>query len=95
MSGSRAMAHLVIDTLIVHTVEVSIPLERVRQRWPEWVEHVNIAKSRSEMVKGMMWFCGLDLLDYDTALVERTLTSFLVRLFSEQANLRQPRAATR
>jgi hypothetical protein len=87
--------NLVIDTLIVHTLEVSIPMERVMDRHPEWIEHVETAKSRGEYVKGMLWFCGLELVDYDTALVDRTLTRYNVRLFSVQANLRQPRAASR
>ena len=87
--------NLVIDTLVVHTVELNIPMERVKERHPEWIDHVETAKSRSEYVKGMLWFCGLELVDYDTALVDRTLTKFHVRLFSLQANLRQPRAASR
>jgi hypothetical protein len=90
---SHAVPHLVIDTLIVHTVELNIPIERVMQRHPEWIKHVEMSKSRAEYVKGMLWFCGMELVDYDTALIERTKNSYLVHIASAQANLRQPRAA--
>lgn len=85
------MPHLVIDTLVLHTLELSIPIERVMQRHPEWVDRVERAKTRSDYIKGMLWFCGMELTDYDSALVERTVSSYLVRLSSHQQNLRQPK----
>lgn len=85
------VVHLVMDTLVIHELRVNIPDEAIEERRPEWIATVITAKTRSEYVKGLLHFCGLDLLDYDTALIERTLNSYLVRLSSEQYNLRQPR----
>jgi hypothetical protein len=85
------MPHLVMDTLITHTIEVTIKASVIAERMPEWVATVITAKSRSEYVQGLLKFCHLHLTDYDTAHVQRNLNGdFHVVCRSAQANLRLP-----
>jgi hypothetical protein len=85
------MAHLVMDTLIAHELELRIPVEAIMERLPEWNATVLTARSRSEYIKGMAAFCGLELLTYEVADVRRLKNgSFVVKVYSDQWVMRQP-----
>lgn len=64
------MAHLNLDTLILHELELSIADETIEERRPEW-NAVLTAKCREHFVKGVVAFCGMELLDYETADIRR------------------------
>lgn len=85
------MAHLVMDTLILHELHLDISDQVIVERQEEWTQ-VLTATSRSDYIKGLLRFCGMELLDYDTAIVRRLpdRAMYSVQLLSEQANLRKP-----
>jgi hypothetical protein len=64
------MAHLVMDTIIGHQLEVTIRESEIERRGDEW-HKLTVGKfSRSLYIKGLLEFAGIELLDYDTAVVE-------------------------
>lgn len=84
---------MVMDTITLHELELSIADETIVQRFPEWNAGVNMARSRSEYIKGMAAFCGLELVEYEVAQVSRPPRSnhFVLKAFSDQWVLRQPK----
>ena len=84
--------HLVMDTLILHELDVSIPATVIEERRPEWIAMVVTARSRSEYVKGIAAFCGMELIEYDSAVVEqdKQTSHWRLRARSSQWLLRQP-----
>jgi hypothetical protein len=86
------MAHLVMDTMIGHELDLMIPESEIARRWEEWQSRVVATRSRSEYVKGLAAFAGLELIEYDSAVVERSikLKRFDVRVRSRSWASRQP-----
>ena len=84
--------HLVMDTLILHELDVSIPAAEIQARSADWIAMVVTARSRSDYVKGIAAFCGMELIEYDTAVVEQDKKTHVWRLRarSSQWLLRQP-----
>ena len=81
--------HLVLGTLIVHELDLSISAETIAARFDEW-KKVMTAKSRSDYVKGMFAFAGMELLDYDHADVRRDLKgNFRAQVRSQHWTARQ------
>lgn len=84
--------HLVMDTLILHEIQVTIPAPDIKARLPEWIATVVTAKCRSDSIKGILAFCGIELLEYDSGIVSKDKAgNTVVYLRSKQWMLRQPR----
>jgi 2,3-bisphosphoglycerate-independent phosphoglycerate mutase len=79
-----------MDVLISHELEVSIPVSEISDRLSEW-NTVLTAGARSEFVKGVARFVGLDLIDYDSADIRRDPNgNFHARIRSSHWTSRQP-----
>jgi hypothetical protein len=85
------MAHLVIDTLILHELQLHIPAQTILERLPEWIATVVTARSRSARIQGMAHFCGIELIEYDSAVDNKDRDgNWFVHARSSQWLLRQP-----
>lgn len=62
--------HLVIDTIIAHELDFTIPQSDVDARNVEWVTKVLKNRSREEYIKGLAAFVGIDLIKYTFAKVQ-------------------------
>lgn len=70
-----------MDTIIGHELEVTIRESDIACRWEEWQKLVVGTFSRSVYIKGLLQFAGIELLDYDTAVVERDLQRKWFRVY--------------
>jgi hypothetical protein len=62
------MAHLVMsDFLVAHEIDLMIPGSEIDARRAEFQKLTGKARCRADYVKGLAAFCGLDLIEYDTA----------------------------
>ena len=83
--------HLVMDTLISHELELTIPAGEVAARLAEW-NRLQTARTRSDYVKGIAEFVGLELIDYDNADVRRDPKgNFSAKIRSEHWTMRRPK----
>lgn len=80
--------------LVAHEVIFSIPDEAIEARLPEWQKLTVGCKSRSDYVKGVLAFWGLELLEYDTAMISRSIKTgaFSVEVISKVERERRLRA---
>lgn len=62
--------HLVIDTIIAHELDFTIPQTAIDGRNEEWVTKVLKNRSREEYIKGLAAFVGIDLIKYTFAKVQ-------------------------
>lgn len=85
--------HLVIDTIITHELDFTIPQSAVVERSEEWVTKVLKNRSREEYIKGLAAFVGIDLIKYSFAKVTFDVKRrcWLVELRSTHWASRQPR----
>jgi hypothetical protein len=84
------MAHLVLDVLVVHELDLSIAASEIAARADEW-RRVLTARSRAEYVKGIFAFAGMELTDYDNADVRRDQAgNFRAKVRSKHWTARQP-----
>jgi hypothetical protein len=83
------MAHLVMDTIIGHELDVIIRQSEIERRGEEWHKLVVGTLSRSDYIKGLLAFGGLELIEYHTAVVEQTIPAIAVRVRSKAWALRQ------
>ncbi len=81
--------------LVAHEVCFSIPDEAVQARLPEWQKLTVGCKSRSDYVKGVLAFWGLELLEYDSAMIQRSIktSAFSIEIISKTERERRLRAA--
>jgi len=78
--------------IVAHELGLTIPATEVLARLPEWTATVATARSRGEYVKGLAAFCGLELIEYETADVRRLRDgSFTANIRSDQWLMRQAR----
>lgn len=61
--------HLVIDMLVVHELDFTIPQTAIDARTEEWVTKVQKNNSREEYIKALAAFVGIDLIKYTFAKV--------------------------
>lgn len=80
--------HLVMDTIIVHELDFSIPDEIVAERSEEWSTNVLKTRSREEYIKGLAHFAGLDLIKYSFARVWREPRGTVLRVELRSAHWR-------
>lgn len=80
-----------MDTLIGHELDVIIRESEVARRSEEWHKLVVGTLSRSEYIKGLLAFGGLELIEYHSAVVKRSLArqSFEVQVRSKSWAQRQ------
>lgn len=67
------MAHLVMDTIFCHEIDVSISDAAIEIRRTEWEKLTGRTLCRSDYIKGVMAFCGIELMDYHNARVHRNM----------------------
>lgn len=60
--------HKVMDTLICHQVTFRITAARIAAQREQW-NRAMLAHSRSDSMKRIAAFVGLELIDYDSALI--------------------------
>lgn len=80
-----------MDTIIGHELDVIIRESEIARRSDEWHKLVVGTSCRSDYIKGLLAFGGLELIEYHTAVVERSLIAkmFAVHVRSKSWALRQ------
>jgi hypothetical protein len=82
--------HLVLNVLICHELEINISASEISDRLAEW-NTLSTARSRSEYVKGVAEFVGLELIDYAHADIRRDAHgNFHASIRSAHWTARQP-----
>jgi hypothetical protein len=83
---------LVLDTLIIHELEFYIPSQVIQERHAEWIRTVLTVPSRAHHIRGLCRFGGMELRDYDSAMVLIDgKGGWRVQIHSKQWMLRQPK----
>lgn len=67
------MSHLVMDTIFAHAIDVIIAETEIELRRAEWDKLTGRTLSRSDYIKGLLAFCGIELIDYHNARVHRNM----------------------
>lgn len=85
--------HLMIDTVVIHTLDVRIPDCAIEERRKEWDSLTGHCRCRADYIKGLLAFCGIELMDYHNAQVQRsaTVAGYEVAVRSKYWADRQPR----
>jgi hypothetical protein len=82
--------HLVMDTIIAHELELTITQAQIEARQSEWHKALT-STSRSQYIKALMAFVGIELIDYDSAVVHRRKSGdFVVQVRSVAWALKHP-----
>lgn len=85
--------HLMLGIIVAHELEVRITDQDILERQEEWDSLTLRCLCRADYVKGLLSFCGIELLNYHNAVVfrNRSLDCFDVSVRSEYWAERQPR----